>query len=145
MTKAEETPITDLEPVNYAMLTDIISTPDPAKISMEMFKRVLEAPDLDKAFDVLEGKTSEDYKGKTFRFETVELEWYQPKDKEHPVPAAKCKAVDANGEVIDFWTSAGMLVSFLAKAKISNALPVTWKIVEITTAGGQKALNPERV
>lgn len=133
---------TEVAPFDFASLP--IGQPDPQAIARELFRRVLEAPDLDAALDVLEGKTSRDYIGQVFTFSDVELSWYQPQDRNEPIPAAKAKAVNADGEVIDFWTSSLLCVALLAKAMISGALPVTLRLVERRTGTGRDAFNFER-
>lgn len=139
--KGPEEPSAEIEAFDLQGLE--ISKPDVDKITREMFSRILSASTIEEAFDSLSGKTSEDFVGHVFTFSDVNLTWYQPPDRDTPVPSATAKAVSIDGEVKNFWTSSAVCVAFLAKAKSLGILPVTWKVVETRTSSGRMALNFE--
>ena len=142
MAATETKPTTEV--VDYEALGNMIKPIDPEQVTKDLFKRVLDAPDFDAALDVLDGKTSQDFKNQVFTFDNVELQWYAPRDRETPILSARADAIGDDGEVRNFWTSSQMCVALLAKAKLSGSLPVTLRVVENTTSSGMKALNFER-
>lgn len=108
-----------------------------------MAKRMLAADTVEARFDALSGNSSDKLVGKSFEFNGVT--WQTYKSDRGQIPQAVCNVVDmATGEATEFVTTATMLVFFLRGTELHGQFPFKARIVEKTTARGNKALNFER-
>ena len=141
----EETPMSDASVVAYdhALFPELLST-DPGDVMGRFAERFQKAETLDDLFDALEGNLSRSLIGHKVRIDSVQWAPYQ--SDRGVVPLAICQAVDlTTGEETEFATTGGVLTMFIRRAELIGAIPFDAKIVGKRTAGGQTALNFERV
>jgi hypothetical protein len=120
-----------------------IQVADAGAISKKLEARYDNANSLDDLFDAMDGSSSQQLVGRSFRF--MGVAWQRYDSDKGAIPQAVCDVVDLKtGETEEFVTTGKMLVRFLANAVRLNVFPFEARITEKTTKRGNKALNLER-
>lgn len=134
---------TDIVAYDPAMFPNLLDQ-DPQAVKDRFTKRFAAANSMEDLFSVLQGTSSKDMVGRKVRITGVS---WAPYESEHGViPLAVCDAVDLDtGEVTEFATTGDMLVKFIRRAELIDAIPFEVRITSKKTRNGFNALNFEPV
>lgn len=142
-TEVVETSTQEVEIYSPALLA-MCREQDPDQVLRRFARRFDQAATLDELFDVLQGTNSQMLVGQ--ELEIRHVEWAPYESDRGTIPLAIVQAAKlADGELVEFATTGGMMCLFLYKWQLLKLAPFQTKIVGVKTRSGQTALNFERI